>query len=626
MLKGNITIKPGAGGEPGSRGGENEAREGDALQLRLRRLLGTSLGVVGRSLSQGLSEGNDAPLRVLLMLVGATDDDPHPQPSSGPSGTLEPSVVPSKPISRNTKNDRTEINRFCLEHLVFEHDLLKRTRQVMLAGLPEGATVSMSKPFSSPLGSDSKTQKRNIAVLGAWRLALQVYPSPNGGLWAGAGARGEAGAGRGGRDSSNALGLVFVCEIMSVPSLPMRVGKEGLTWLLADPDRRRSFFEGLGAFKTSHAALSATTSTEEAAGEGERGKSGIPELGLGLGLGGCAMPESPVTGCSSEAFLLGNLAVLGTGGDLWTEAPAAAAGGGGGEAGGGETEVEECVTFLAVVTHLLTLEVVPDSLLTDRQAITWQKQSQKIDEKEQTEKRGGASFSSTTTATTAITAQALPVTVQDQQARLLVSDRWLRSLSAAMLRGVKEELLRECSEAERMETMKIQEASAAIMAAQSFKDQKEAANRWFGAKWADKLRQASKKWFNQQEHQQQEPSPDISPGVQGGQGQVPGAGWGARAEPSAEAGVGSGSGLINATVASRAAAMGLGLGKPSEKGQQGVGSVNGKGGGRGAMNAPKVVHGYNLGAVVALSELLSVMLRRWGSGVNAKNPLMQVHE
>lgn len=90
---------------------------------------------------------------------------------------------------------------------------------------------------------------------------------------------------------------------------------------------------------------------------------------------------------------------------------------------------------------------------------------------------------------------------------------------------------------------------------------------------------------------------------------------------------GAGSGLIDATAASRAAAKGdaSAVGGGDSGGYSGGGGAGGGGAGAaGTVDPEDRPHEYDKGSVLALCELLAVLLRRWGTGANAANPVMQV--
>lgn len=155
------------------------------------------------------------------------------------------------------------------------------------------------------------------------------------------------------------------------------------------------------------------------------------------------------------------------------------------------------------------------------------------------------------------------------------------------------------------------------------------ANRGFVSKWAEKLLKTSKKWFSAPDQQQQPSSSAKS-----------NAAAAAAAAPTLPPD-GSSSGLINASAASRAAAMGQGLqqsksGGPAGGGGGGGGEAEsggtvsggggggGRGGGRGGVIDPADrPHAYDADSVLALSELVGVLLRRWGTGANSSNQVMQ---
>lgn len=136
------------------------------------------------------------------------------------------------------------------------------------------------------------------------------------------------------------------------------------------------------------------------------------------------------------------------------------------------------------------------------------------------------------------------------------------------------------------------------------------ASRGFVSKWAEKLLQTSKRWFSAPD--QPSPAAPAAPAAS------------AAASPAPPPG-GAGSGLIDASAASRSAALGQG-----EVGSEGFakgGGVSGWGkGGEGAaiVDSTDRAHDYDAASVVALSELLAVLLRRWGTGANASNQVMQV--
>lgn len=141
------------------------------------------------------------------------------------------------------------------------------------------------------------------------------------------------------------------------------------------------------------------------------------------------------------------------------------------------------------------------------------------------------------------------------------------------------------------------------------------ASRGFVSKWAEKLLKTSKKWFTSPDQ------PSSSPAVP--------AAAAATAAPPPLPPDGAGSGLIDASAASRAAAMGQTQSKVGRSGESGDGGGRGGGGGGGnggvvAVDPADRAHSYDAGSVLALSELFGVLLRRWGTGANASNQVMQV--
>ncbi|CAN0422302.1 unnamed protein product, partial [Phaeothamnion confervicola] len=124
------------------------------------------------------------------------------------------------------------------------------------------------------------------------------------------------------------------------------------------------------------------------------------------------LPPAPVTGCSSEAFLLGNVVALHA--RLLSDA----------------LNVAEHTQMTEALTWLLSLPAVPEGMLTERQAVTWQ-----------------AVLSSSGSART-IAAVAVPPAVQEQ-ARLLVSERSIKRLCAVLLARINERRLRRATTEER---------------------------------------------------------------------------------------------------------------------------------------------------------------------------------
>lgn len=121
------------------------------------------------------------------------------------------------------------------------------------------------------------------------------------------------------------------------------------------------------------------------------------------------LPDPPVSCCSTETFLVGNLAAMGTKLSL-DGGGSGGGGGGGGEATAATAEegAREQQEFMRVMTFLLALPHIPDSLLTDRQAITWRAKGQ-----------GGEGGG-----VTSMTALAVPQAVQDQVRRVGMLNMW----------------------------------------------------------------------------------------------------------------------------------------------------------------------------------------------------------
>ena len=136
------------------------------------------------------------------------------------------------------------------------------------------------------------------------------------------------------------------------------------------------------------------------------------------------------------------------------------------------------------------------------------------------------------------------------------------------------------------------------------------------SKWAEKLLKTSKKWFKTPD---QQASASAAPAA-------------AAAAPPSLPPAGASSGLIDASAASRAAAMGQTQSKVGPSGESGDATGGGGGGGgcgqggMAAVDPAERAHSYDAGSVLALSELLGVLLRRWGTGANASNQVMQVTE
>ncbi|CAM9206820.1 unnamed protein product [Ectocarpus sp. 6 AP-2014] len=587
-----------------------------ALRLRLRRLLAACLDHTERELNKGVSDGN-SPLKVLLMLTGSRGH------VACPSGMPEPAMTPP------AVEARAAVSRCCLELLVFELGLFSALRNVLIGGPTErkaiasAGTTTQLKPAPGRQG----------AIVGSWELALTALDAVGSLSPAATVALAAAPLSRSPPPPPSAaaaavpLRASFVAEILSVPLLPSRLGVDGVNLLLKG--RAEAFFDCLRDFRVEMVAAAAAYAA--AAGEGG-GKGRAKDAAAGAsdpgaeegkrrsrgGAGGAGhwgafhLPPPPVSCCSTEAFLLGNVVAMGT--KISVEGGGGAGGGGGIDAGGpmtasaarrGQRE------FMRAVTSLLELRAIPESLLTDRQAITWQSQDGAS---------GGGSGG------TSMTALAVPQAVQDQ-VRLLVSDRWVRSASMLALDGVNEKSLQRCTEAERLENKEVLESNAANLAVASVQSHRAEANRGFVSKWAEKLLKTSKKWFSSPDQQQQPSSSAMSNAAAAAAAAAP------TLPPD-----GSSSGLINASAASRAAAMGQGQqsksGGPAGGGGGGGGGGaagsggtvggGGGGGGRGGVVDPADrPHAYDADSVLALSELLGVLLRRWGTGANASNQVMQ---
>ncbi|CAM9198747.1 unnamed protein product [Scytosiphon promiscuus] len=557
-----------------------------ALRLRLRRLLAVCLDHIERELSKGVNGGN-TPLKVLLMLTGSS------RHTACPSGMPEPGMAPHAVAAR------AEISRSCLDFLIVDLGLFSTVRNVLIGGPSErkaiesAGTTAQLKPTAGRQGAISDCWELALTALDAaghlslaFTAAPLSRPRPEPRSNAVAAATADAAA--------TLLRAHFVAEILSVPLLPARLGVDGVNSLLKA--RSGAFVDCLRDFRTEMAARPPVTAAAAGSGAGwgrgaglkggtlkvsarRSGATGGVHGGSGDGGGrlwaAFYLPPPPVSCCSTEAFLLGNVVAMGT------KMSVECGGDGDGGGGGGLTAATEKKTgrrgqreFMRAVTSLLELPAIPESLLTDRQAITWQNQ-------------GGASGGGGGGGTS-MTALAVPQAVQDQ-VRLLVSDRWMRSASKLALEGVNEKLLERCTEAERLENKETLESNAANLAMASVQSHRAEANRGFVSKWADKLLKTSKKWFSASD-QQLTPASAGAPAPTNVAPPLP---------PN-----GAGSGLIDASAASRAAAMGQ---KQPENGPEG---------GR--------AHAYDADSVLALSELLGVLLRRWGSGANASNQVMQV--
>ncbi|CAM9220994.1 unnamed protein product, partial [Hapterophycus canaliculatus] len=571
-----------------------------ALRLRLRKLLAVCLDHTERELNKGVNDGN-TPLKVLLMLTGSS------RHAACPSGMPEPGMTPHAVAAR------AEVSRSCLEILVVDLGLFSAIRNVLIGGASErkaiesAGTTAQLKPSAGRQG----------AILDCWELGLTALdaagslspafttaslsrPPPKRESSAEAAAIAAAAA---------QLRARFVAEILSVPLLPARLGIDGVNLLLRV--RLGAFVDCLRDFRVEMATRPPGGAAGSGAGWGQGGSlkrnarrngstggmhSGSGFGGSGGGEWGAAfrLPPPPVSCCTTEAFLLGNVVAMGT------KIPIEGGGEGGAGEGGGLTAMTRKRTgrcgqreFMRAATSLLQLPAIPESLLTDRQAFTWQNQAGAS---------GGGGGGGTS-----MTALAVPQAVQDQ-VRLLVSDRWIRSASKLALEGVNERLLERCTEVERLENKETLESNAANLAMASVQSHRAEANRGFVSKWAEKLLKTSKKWFSAND---QQPTPAAT-----------------RASALAHTApplppAGAGSGLIDASAASRAAAMGGKEPKNSPDGS-GRGAVGGGGAGGGVVDPADTAHAYDADNVLALSELLGVLLRRWGTGANASNQVMQV--
>ncbi|CAM9808220.1 unnamed protein product [Pylaiella littoralis] len=568
----------GSSREDGAKGAP--APSDPALRLRLRRLLGVCLKYTERELNKGVSDGN-TPLRVLLMLTGSSSH------VACPSGMPDPGMTSAAVASR------ARVSRSCLELLVFELGLFSTVRNVFIGGDAERKAVSSAGTTTH----FKPTPGRQGAVLGGWELVLTALDAV-GSLSPIAGGTVTAAAA-----AAAPIRASLVSEVLSVPLLPSRLGVDGVNSLLKE--RTGAFVDCLRDFRVemtgrslgAAAAGSAATAgavgtrgsgaTAKAAGVADKNRKNVA-TGSGGGWGAFRLPPPPVSCCSTETFLLGNLVAMGT--KLSVEGGGSRRGGRGGDAGRREQR-----EFMRAVTSLLELGAIPESLLTDRQAITWQSQDGAS---------GGGSSG------TSMTALAVPQAVQDQ-VRLLVSDRWVRSASKLALEGVNEKLLLKCTEAERLDNREILESDAADLAMASVRSHRAEANRGFVSKWAEKLLNTSKKWFSSADSQTSSsavpaaaaPSPSLPPD-------------------------GAGSGLIDASAASRAAAVGqkhskAGPGGGGSEGEGGGGAGSGADGGGRVVDPADEAHSYDAGNVLALSEFLGVLLRRWGTGTNASNQVMQ---
>lgn len=139
----------------------------------------------------------------------------------------------------------------------------------------------------------------------------------------------------------------FTAEILSVPLLPSRLGYDAINLLLRD--RWAIFVDCLRDFRLSLEASRGGGAVGEGGGDGGPDASG----GKGGRRGGrtpgdVRVPASPVMCCSTEAFLLGNLAACGTKHFSFDGAGDVSS------AGGAARDLSE---FLRTLTSLLELKV-----------------------------------------------------------------------------------------------------------------------------------------------------------------------------------------------------------------------------------------------------------------------------
>lgn len=151
----------------------------------------------------------------------------------------------------------------------------------------------------------------------------------------------------------------LVSEVLSVPLLPSRLGVEGVNLLLKE--RTSAFVDCLRDFRVEMAASSVGSAAAAAAGAAGTKSSGAKAKAVGVAdkngknVASIAdgewrafrLPPPPVSCCSTETFLLGNLVAIGT--KLSLE--------GGGARGGGDAKAREQREFMRAVTSLLELQV-----------------------------------------------------------------------------------------------------------------------------------------------------------------------------------------------------------------------------------------------------------------------------
>ncbi|CAN0224874.1 unnamed protein product, partial [Ectocarpus sp. 12 AP-2014] len=337
-----------------------------ALRLRLRRLLAVCLDHSERELNKGVSEGN-SPLKILLMLTGSRGH------VACPSGLPEPAMTPP------AVEARAAVSRCCLELLVFELGLFSALRNVLIGGPTErkaiasAGTTTQLKPAPGRQG----------AIVGSWELALTALDAVGNLSPAATVALAAAPLSRlppppsaaAATAAAVALRASFVAEILSVPLLPSRLGVDGVNLLLKE--RAEAFFDCLRDFRVEMVAAADTATAGEGGGKGRakvaaagasaaagpgaeegnrRSRGGAGGAGGAGHWGAFHLPPPPVSCCSTEAFLLGNVVAMGT--KMSVEGGGGAGVGGGINAGGpmtasaarrGQRE------FMRAVTSLLEL-------------------------------------------------------------------------------------------------------------------------------------------------------------------------------------------------------------------------------------------------------------------------------
>lgn len=169
------------------------------------------------------------------------------------------------------------------------------------------------------------------------------------------------GGGAAGAAAATGVRASLVSEVLSVPLLPSRLGVEGINLLLKQ--RTGAFVDCLRDFRVEMAACSLGAARNAAGAVGAR-DSGAKTKAVGTAdkngnsivaasggeWGAFHFPPPPVSCCSTETFLLGNLVAMGT--KLSVEGGGARGGGGGGDAGRREQR-----EFMRAVTCLLELQV-----------------------------------------------------------------------------------------------------------------------------------------------------------------------------------------------------------------------------------------------------------------------------